>query len=146
MPLTAPRYRIAFAHTPDDEHEVAVTPADQLRAEVEGNRRGLVEPARQGMLLTMLWLWAACRREALAPTDETFDRFVDSLLVWERVKPDEPVAVDPTRRAGSSTDSSPSAPGSPASTGSTPSSETPPSSRAATDSSGPTTATTEGVS
>lgn len=142
MPLAAPRYRIAFTHAPDNVHDVVVMPADQLRAEVEGNRRGLVEPARQGMLLTMLWLWAAARRLALAPTDQPFDRFVDDVAAWERVKPDngdEVEAVDPTRQAGSQTDSSPSQPASPASTGSQPPSVTPPSSPPATGSSGPTT-------
>lgn len=143
MPLAAPRYRIAFAAAPDDAHEVAVMPADQLRAEVEGNRRGLVEPARQGMLLTLLWLWAACRRTGLAPTDETFDRFVDGLLVWERVKDVEANVVDPTQQAGSSTGSSSSPPASPASTGSAPSPTTPLSSPPATGLSGGTSPTTE---
>lgn len=134
MPLNAPRYRIALANDPNIVHEVTVVPADQLRAEVEGNRRGLVEPARQGMLLTMLWLWAACRRTGLAPTDEAFDRFVDSLLVWERVKVvdvdglEVSDAVPPTSQAVSSTASSSSQRVSPASTGSQPSTTTPPSS------------------
>jgi cell division septation protein DedD len=138
MPLTRPSYRIAFTHSPDEVHVVDVMPADQLRAEVEGNRRNLVDPARQGMLLTMLWLYAAARRLDLAPTDQSFDKFVDTLVAWERVKPDngdEVATVDPTRRAGSSIDSSDSAPASPASTGSQPSSTTPPSSPPATDSS-----------
>lgn len=139
--LTAPRYRLTLTTAPHVTHDVEVRPADQLRAEVEGNRRGLVEPARQGMLLTMLWLHAACRRQGLVPTDTGFDKFVDTVEAWERVKPDngdEVHAVDPTQQAGSSTDSSPSQPESPASTGSQPSSTTPPSSPQPLGSSGPT--------
>lgn len=145
--LAAPTYRLVFDHTPDEVHVVAVIPRDQLRAEVEGNRRGLVDPSAQGMLLTLLWLHAAARRLDLAPKDQPFDPFVDTLAAWERVKPaaDEVQAVDPTRLAGSSTDSSPSPHASPVSTGSEPSTTTPPSSPPATGSSGPMTPTTEAV-
>ncbi len=124
MPLTQPTYRIALDDL-DHEHEVAILPGDQLRAEVEGNRRGLVEPKRQGQLLTFLWLWAACRRLALVDKALAFEPFVDRLVAWEPVKvPDadtgEPTdpTVDPTREAGSPTSASPSPLAFPASTGS----------------------------
>ena len=136
MPLYAPTYRIALDDL-DHEHEVKVTPADQLRAETEGNRRGLVDPAHQSMLLTLLWLWAAARRVGLVPTEERFEPFVDRLVAWERVKPEEPAddEVRPTREAASSTPASPSAPDSPESTGSPASTTTPPSSPPPSDSS-----------
>lgn len=124
MPLIQPTYRIALDDLAN-EFEVAILPGDQLRAEVEGNRRGLVEPKRQGQLLTFLWLWAACRRLGLVAADEKFDTFVDRLAAWEPVKVPDPdtgeptdPTVDPTSEAGSSTSASPSPLASPASTGS----------------------------
>lgn len=112
MPLTQPTYRIALDDL-DHEYEVAILPGDQLRAEVEGNRRGLVEPKRQGQLLTFLWLWAACRRLGLVAADEKFEPFVDRLQAWEPVQVLDPETgeesdplVDPTQEAGSSTSAS----------------------------------------
>lgn len=112
MPLTRPTYRIAVDDLAN-EQEVAILPGDQLRAEVEGNRRGLVEPKRQGQLLTFLWLWAACRRLGLVAADEKFEPFVDRLQAWEPVKVPDPETgepsdppVDPTQEAGSSTSAS----------------------------------------
>lgn len=147
MSLAIPRYRITFTDDPDAVHDVTVLPVDQMRAEVEGNRRGLVDPSRQAVLLTMLWLWAAARRLDLVGKDQAFDPFVNSLLAWERVKPQdgsEVQTVDPTQPGGSSNDSSSSRPGSPASTGSQPSSATLDSSPRPDDSSDGTTTTTDG--
>lgn len=131
MPLTQPTYLIALDDL-DHEHEVAVLPGDQLRAETEGNRRGLVEPKRQGQLLTFLWLWAACRRLGLVDTSDNFELFVDRLVAWAPVKVlDEETGesgdplVDPTREAGSPTFASHLRAVSPASTGSEPPSTTP---------------------
>lgn len=135
MPLTIPTYRIALDDLAN-EHEVGIMPGDQLRAETEGNRRGLVEPKRQGQLLTFLWLWSACRRLGLVDTNLKFEPFVDRLVAWEPVKVVEtdPVTgeesasdpvLPPTVEAGSSTPASPSQPGSPALTGSEPPSTTP---------------------
>ena len=132
MPLTIPTYRIALDDLAN-EHEVGIMPGDQLRAETEGNRRGLVEPKRQGQLLTFLWLWCASRRLGLVEQGLKFEPFVDRLIAWEPVKgePDpetgEPVdaTVGPTVEARSSTPASYSQPDSPASTGSEPPSTTP---------------------
>lgn len=133
MPLTKPTFRIAIDDLAN-EHEVGIMPGDQLRAEVEGNRRGLVEPSKQAMMLTFLWLWAACRREGHVETGEKFETFVDRLVAWERVKvdggdPDDVATVDPTREAASSTPASHFSHTSPESTGSPASTTTPPSSR-----------------
>jgi hypothetical protein len=121
MPLTQPTYRLAIDDL-TNEHEVAILPGDQLRAETEGNRRGLVDAKRQGQLLTFLWLWSACRRLGLVDKDHKFEPFVDRLVAWEPVKDEagEPdvVEVPPTPEAGSLTSASPSQPGSPESTGS----------------------------
>lgn len=131
MPLTQHRYLIAIDDL-DTEHEVTILPVDQLRAENEGNRRGLVEPKRQGTLVTLLWLWAACRRVGLVDRESKFEPFVDRLVAWDAVRDaeGEPEVgeVDPTHEAESSSSASPSLPDSPASTGSEPPSTTPPSS------------------
>lgn len=126
MPLTQPTYRIAIDDLAN-EHEVPIYPGDQLRAEVEGNRRGLVEPKRQGQLLTFLWLWAACRRLDLVDKATEFEPFVDRLVAWEPVKHADPETgeeadptVGPTREAASPNSASPSPAESPASTGSLP--------------------------
>lgn len=126
MPLTQPTYRIALDDL-DHEHEVAVVPADQLRAEAEGNRRGLVDPKQQGQLLTFLWLWAACRRLDLIAKDLAFDPFVDRMVAWAPVKEPDPdtgeptdPTVDPTREAGSPNSASHSRSASLGSTGSEP--------------------------
>ena len=138
MPLTQHRYLIALDNL-DDVHEVAITPADQLRAETEGNRKGLVEPKRQGTLVTLLWLWAASRRTGIVGKDEKFEPFVERLAAWDAVKDEagDPVVdeVDPTQEAESSTSASSSQPASPASTGSGPSSPILPSSPLPSDSS-----------
>lgn len=149
MPLTQPRYRLALDDLAN-EHEVAIMPGDQLRAETEGNRRGLVEPKRQGQLLTFLWLWAACRRLGLVDTNLKFEPFVDRLVAWEPVKDPEtgevePEPVHPTDEAGSSTSASYSQPGSPVSTGSDSSTTTPLSSPLPSESSSPTPTTTSEV-
>jgi hypothetical protein len=134
MPLTQPTYLIALDDLAN-EHEVAIVPADQLRAETEGNRRGLIEPKRQGQLLTFLWLWAAARRLDLVDRELKFEAFVDRLVAWEPVRQVDhetgeqtDAEVPPTFEAGSSTSASSSQADSPASTGSEPSSTTPPSS------------------
>lgn len=142
MPLTIPRYRLALDDLAN-EVEVEVLPGDQLRAEVEGNRRGLTDPKAQTFLLTTLWLWAASRRVGVCEKDERFDRFVDRLVAWDRVKPEgDEATVDPTREAGPSTSASSSQPGSPDSTGSDSSTMTPPSSLPPLDSSTPIPTTT----
>lgn len=149
MPLTQPTYRIAIDDLAN-EHEVAILPGDQLRAEVEGNRRGLTEPKRQGQLLTFLWLWSASRRLELVDKGEKFETFVDRLVAWEPVKVPDPETgepsdptVDPTREAGSPTSASHSPLDSPDSTGSDWSTPTPHLSPVPSVSSSPT-PTTEG--
>lgn len=136
MPLTQPTYRLAIDDLAN-EHEVAILPGDQLRAETEGNRRGLVEPKRQGQLLTFLWLWSACRRLGLVDKDHKFEPFVDRLVAWEPVKDATGeaavVEVPPTPEAESSNSASLSQPASPASTGSPLPSTTPPSSQPPSD-------------
>ena len=136
MPLTIPKYRLALDDLAN-ETEVDVLPGDQLRAEVEGQRRGLTDHKAQPFLLTTLWLWASCRRLGLIDKAEKFEPFVDRLVAWESVKSatGEPEAgeVDPTPEAGRSTSASPSLPASPGSTGSEPSTTTPPSSHRLSD-------------
>lgn len=134
MPLTIPKYRVALDDLAN-EVEVEVLPGDQLRAEVEGQRRGLDNPQKQSFLLTTLWLWAACRRMGVCDKAEKFEPFVDRLVAWDRVKPPEEggddtagASVGPTREEESPNSSSPSAPASPASTGSHARTTTPPSS------------------
>lgn len=138
MSLHRPAYRIALDTHPDADLVVEVLPGDQLRAETEGNRRGLVDPGRQAIMLTLLWLWAATRRLDLVDKSTPFDVFVDDrLTAWERVKPtdDEEQIVHPTQEAASSTPASSSQPAFPDSIGSASSTTTPPSSPPPSDSS-----------
>lgn len=142
MPLTQHRFQIALDDLAN-EHEVVILPVDQLRAETEGNRRGLTEPKRQGTLVTLLWLWAASRRVGLVDKECKFEPFVERLVAWDTDRdeagaPVEPVEVDPTSEAGSSTSASSSPPASPASTGFEPSSTILPSSLPPYGSSSPT--------
>lgn len=56
----------------DDNPVVTPILADILRAELEGPRHGITNPAMQAVHTTVLWLWAACVR-----TGEYDGKFLD---------------------------------------------------------------------
>lgn len=93
---------------------------DELRAELEGGKRGM--PITAQLSLTSLMLWAACVRLGHFPG--SYDAWRNGGLVeYRRVPADELAgAVDPTHEAAPSGPASPSPATSQASTGSTPTS------------------------
>lgn len=83
----------------EQTHHVRVLLGDQLRAELEQNKRGLDAKAHPFHLLT-LWAWAAMMRLKLY--DGTSQEFQDDCL--DVARPDEePEDVDPTQQGQSTT-------------------------------------------
>lgn len=101
---------------------IVLTHGDELRAELEANKRAL--PITLQLTLTSLMLWAACVRLGHFPGG--YDEFRNGGLVEYRRVPQsgQEAAVDPTHEAAPSGPASPSPHTSPASTGSTPTSTT----------------------
>ncbi len=79
---------------------------DELRAELEANKRAL--PITLQLTLTSLMLWAACKRLGHFPG--TYDEFRNGGLVEYRRVPqsEQEAAVDPTHEAAPSGPASPS--------------------------------------
>lgn len=77
-------------------HYVIVNHADQLRAELEGKRHGIVKAQDSPMHLTSLWLWASLVRTG--KYDGKFAEFKDACVAYDPDKePDAAdVAPDPT--------------------------------------------------
>lgn len=81
-----------------DYHRVVVNGTDQLRAELEGRKLGLVKLEQAPMHLTALWLWASLTRTG--SIDLAFPAFRDALLSFDPAKDDDgelaDEPVDPT--------------------------------------------------
>lgn len=55
------------------DHTVEITPADQLRAELEGRKQGLGPMSETPLAYTLLWIWCALTRTHLYAEDwQTF--------------------------------------------------------------------------
>jgi hypothetical protein len=55
------------------EHTVEITPADQLRAELEGHKQGLGPMKEAPLHYTVMWIWCALTRTHLYAEDwQTF--------------------------------------------------------------------------
>jgi hypothetical protein len=88
----------------DEEYRVEVRGVDQLRAELEGKRRGV--HIKDAMHTTYLWAWAASIREDRIDPKTSFTDFMTAVVQVEGDE-EETETVDPTRPAVG--DDSPSA-------------------------------------
>jgi hypothetical protein len=130
MPLTVDRYTLLLAPSPDAdpvEHEVALVNGDRLRAELEGPKHGIHNPATSPMHYMTLCLWAACLRSKVLE-DVDFPTFKDQCLEFAEVEQVEafpgddpaPDPMGPTQAGDIASPSSSPASSDPSSFGSTP--------------------------
>lgn len=102
MPLNRQSYTVAL-DTPDGrvEHVVDVGPGDQLRAELEGKRRGLLPKGISGnpLVFSSLCVYYACVRAGHTDTD--FERFIHTDC-YDYEPLDEGQPLDPTSPEGPS--------------------------------------------
>lgn len=121
MPLNRDVFDVDLADADGNltEHRgVVLTHGDELRAELEGHKRGI--PLNLSLHLTSLMLWAGCVR--LGHYAGKYDEWKNGGLVTYR-RAEEPTPVDPTHGAEPSGPASPSPATSPdSSTGSIPTS------------------------
>lgn len=82
---TRDRYT-ATVSNPDPEvepidHTVEITPADQLRAELEGHKQGLGPMSDAPLHYTVVWIWCALTRTGLY--DQDWQTFIQrDLYAW----------------------------------------------------------------
>lgn len=89
----------------DDNPVVTPILADVLRAELEGPRHGITNPAAQAVHTTVLWIWSACLRAG--EYDGKFPEFKAALLNFEVVRDAVEVQGVPPTSPAESRSSSP---------------------------------------